>query len=236
MLSAIYYFLYAWKYIFHPGYLKYIVFGTIISILLFMGFSFGLEAVSSILAGKISAIMPGSWAQESAVFSWLIRILGFIVLLGVFKYFVLIVMGPLLSAMSEKLELSLTQGSGQKKPLGFLTGIMRSLRLNVSNLMREWFWSFGLLFLSFVPGLAFITTPILVLLQSYYAGFGIMDFYLERHAGVRDSRKIVSRHKWFSMTLGFLFIGVFALPFIGFVLAPVLCVIAATLYLVHLEN
>lgn len=236
MLSALYYFIKAWKYIFHPGYIKYIFFGALISILLFSGFSYGVDQLSIILGESISAIIPGSWTQESVVFSWLFRVLSFILLIGILKYLVLIVMSPLLSALSEKLEYSIIQNAEKKKSISFLGGGIRALHLNVSNLLREWFWSLGLFVLSFIPGLAIITTPAMILIQGYYTGFGIMDFYLERHAGVRESRKIVSWHRWFSMTLGTLFLAVFALPFLGFILAPILCVVAATLYLANQEK
>ena len=67
-----------------------------------------------------------------------------------------------------------------------------------------------------------------LLLQAYYAGFGNMDFFLERHYGVKGSASFVRRYNGAAFANGVIFLLILLIPVIGLVLAPFMATIAAT--------
>lgn len=229
-MSAFYYFIQSWQYLFNPAYRKYILLSAVISILSFLALSWGLEGLTSVIADLLTEWIPWSWSGAQTLYSWFVRLLAFLLLINIFKYIVLILLGPVMSLLSEKVEYTISPEKKGRKIPGFVRGSIRALRVNISNLFKEWLWTILLLVVSFFPGAAIFTAPAIFMVQLYFAGFGLMDFYLERYADVRQSRLLVWRYKWFAISIGFIFITFFAIPVVGMILAPVTGVIAATLF------
>lgn len=230
MYNGLKYFVLAWSYLFVPGLRKYFLISMLTSVALFVGLTYGIIGASDLMAGWLSGLIPWSWSGESVFYQWILRILSVVLLFGVYKYIVLVVLGPVLSMMSEKLEYILSPHKKGRKTPGFLTGMMRGIRLNIFNLIKEMFFTILLFLLSFIPGMVFFTTPAILLVQGYYAGYGVMDFYLERYSDYQTSNKIVFRFKGFAAVSGILFVLLFSIPFFGMVLAPLVGVLAATLF------
>ena len=92
----------------------------------------------------------------------------------------------------------------------------------------EVFITIPLLVLSLVPVLNIITTLLIFLVQAYYAGFGNMDYTLERHYGYKESVQFVKRHKGVAIGNGILFTIMLFIPVIGVLLVLPLSVTAAT--------
>ena len=64
--------------------------------------------------------------------------------------------------------------------------------------------------------------------QSFYAGFGNIDYTLERHLNVRNSIRLVRVNKGLALGNGLVFMGLLAIG-IGFLIAPPLAAVAATI-------
>jgi CysZ protein len=162
---------------------------------------------------------------------WVGRIALLLAGVMLYKYLVLIVVAPIMSPLSERIELSLGQ-TPVDKPLSlaqWAKDIVRGLHIAMRNITRELLMTAVLLLLSLVPGLAVITTPLIFVVQAYYAGFGNMDYYMERHAGVKTAATYVRRHKWLAIGNGAVFLLLLAIPFVGFLIAPAFGASAATL-------
>jgi len=78
-----------------------------------------------------------------------------------------------------------------------------------------------------------VTAPLIFLVQAYYAGFGILDYWMERHYRVADSILYIRDHRLDAVGLGTVYLGLLLIPFIGPVIAPVLGATAATIYAVE---
>ena len=72
------------------------------------------------------------------------------------------------------------------------------------------------------------------MVQSYYAGFGNMDYTLERHYNYKDSINFVRRNRGIAIGNGLVFIMFLLIPFIGVILVLPLSVTAASLSTVKL--
>jgi CysZ protein len=90
---------------------------------------------------------------------------------------------------------------------------------------------------SFVfPVIAPFAAVLLFLIQSYYAGFGNMDYTLERHFNFQESIAFVRQHKGIAIGNGIIFIGLILIG-IGFLIAPSFSTVAATIETVKaIEN
>ena len=85
-----------------------------------------------------------------------------------------------------------------------------------------------ILLIGFIPIIGLISTPLLFLVQSYYAGFGNMDYTLERHLSYRQSIQFVRNHKGIALGNGMVFMMLLLIPILGIILVLPLSVTAAS--------
>lgn len=170
-----------------------------------------------------------------SVVEWIFLIMGkiMIVVTGLFayRYILLILISPMLSILSEKVEEIYLENPNQA---GFsirrmARDIKRGIHITLRNLFRELGYTLGLLLLSFVPGASILTAPLTFSVQSYYAGFANMDFTLERYMDVKSRVRFVKRNKGMAVGNGLVFLVLLMVPVLGLFFAPTLGVIAATL-------
>ena len=212
-----------WNYILLPG---------LLSILLGLGI-FGLAwSFSDNVGGLIDNLWVWDWgsnvaAKISQVFGGLlVFLLGMIV----FKQLVMVVSAPLMSSLSEKVERQLL---GKETSSGFSIGgiisdIVRGLKIALRNIFRELGATLLLLLLSLIPIFAPFTAILIFLVQAFYAGFGNLDFTLERHFRFRESVNFVNRNRWLAIGNGAVFMFLLY-TFIGFLFALPLGTVAATI-------
>jgi CysZ protein len=184
---------------------------------------------STSIAAWLTDRIPYDWAKQSWLFSLVITVFGVYIIYIVFRYLLLILLSPVLSYVSEKTE---NRISGSQSPARFSawSAASRSIRVNSRNLLRESTVSLMLLLAGLVPFLSVFSMPALVITQAYFTGFGMMDYYLERHFTFSESVEKVRQHKWASITLGLLFILFLMIPVIGPILGPYTCAVTATRY------
>ena len=68
-------------------------------------------------------------------------------------------------------------------------------------------------------------------MQAYYAGFGNMDYYMERRLDVKQSVTFVKRRKIAALANGAIFLVILMIPIAGVMMAPFFGAISATLFL-----
>jgi len=109
----------------------------------------------------------------------------------VYKHLVIILVSPFMSPLSQKIEEQLHGHQGHYE--GFqmsraLKELWRGLRMALRNIIRELLFVIPLFFLSFIPAIGVVTTVLIFLIQAFYAGFGNMDYTLERHFNLSSCR------------------------------------------------
>ncbi len=147
-----------------------------------------------------------------------------------FKYAVLILSAPFMTVMSERIEARL-YGKNERGKLSFggmLSDLRRSFLLNSRNFLIEMLWVAAI----FVVGLFFPPALFLALLlwgvQAYFAGFGNLDYTLERYFNIRESIEFARRYRTMVVGNGAIFILLLSIPLIGALVAIPLATAAST--------
>ncbi|HLT34321.1 MAG TPA: EI24 domain-containing protein [Aquaticitalea sp.] len=182
------------------------------------------------------------WGKET--FFFLSKILSgiLILLVGIiiYKHVVMALSAPFMSPVSEKIEAHLLGVDNHKhRVTSFGEQLWRGVRINMRNLGMEILLTIPILIIGFIPILGLVSTILLILTQGYYAGFGNMDYTLERHFNYRESIKFVKQHRGLAIGNGLVFILFLLIPVIGIILVLPLSVTAAsteTVALLKTEN
>lgn len=155
----------------------------------------------------------------------------FIIAIGliIFKQLVMALSAPFMSPMSEMIEKDI-KGEDVSVPFSttqFIQDLIRGLRIAIRNIVRELFFTFILFLIGLIPIFTPFTTALIFIVQAYYAGFGNMDYTLERHMNVRNSVRFVRRNWTVALGNGAVFI-LLLFTGIGFLLVIPLGAAAAT--------
>jgi CysZ protein len=183
---------------------------------------------------NIGQLIAKAWIWEwgSETFRTISDILGgiMIVALGLilYKHIVMALSAPFMSPVSEKIEAHLTGTTREHRDTSFISQLWRGIKVNGRNLLMEIFLSIPIFIIGFIPVIGFISSILLFLVQSYYAGFGNMDYTLERHYGYAKSIRFVSDHRGLAIGNGMIFMLMLLIPVLGIILVLPLSVTAAT--------
>lgn len=217
--------------------LKYFLFSGLISFLIAAAVSAASVYFGVALGDWIQGIYP--WDAGSSIIDrlsdWTSGIVIFVLGLFSLKYLLLIIVSPIMSYMSESIERQMNEDyvAPPFSISSLFSDLFRSIKINLRNLTKEIIITLILLIIGFFPGAAIVTTPLIFLVQAYYAGFGILDYWMERHYSVGDSIDYIRDHRLDAVGLGAVYLGLLLIPFLGAVLAPVLGATAATIYAVE---
>ena len=156
----------------------------------------------------------------------LVVILGFIL----YKYLLLICISPFMGPLSAKVESIITGESTSSKFSVKQTSyeIIRGIRISIRNVVRELGLTLFLIILGLIPIFTVFVTPLIFIVQSYYAGFANFDYYLERRASLRQSIKYIRQKRGLVIGNGAGFMLLLLIPILGLFLAPVMATVAAT--------
>jgi len=192
------------------------------------------------LSGSIGGIIAKLWFWEwgAETFRAISNFIGALVIIAIglilYKHIVMALSAPFMSPVSEKIEKHLLGEHHQHRETTNAQQLWRGVRINVRNLGMELLFTVPILILSFIPVVNFFTSILLFLVQSYYAGFGNMDYTLERHLTYDESIKFVRNNSGIAIGNGIVFMAVLLIPVIGIILVLPLSVTASTTETVRL--
>ena len=212
-----------WLYVLLPGLLSLLLAAMVIA--LAFGFSDNLGSV-------IDNLWRWDWGRT--IVEKIAQIFGGLLILALgailFKQTLMVVLAPFMSMLSAKVEEQVT-GVKIKEPFSVnkvFSDMLRGLRLAIRNVIRELLATALLFLIGLVPVFTPFTTALIFLLQSYYAGFGNMDYTLERYYNYKNSIRFVRRNRGLTLGNGIIFMVLF-LSVVGFIVALPLATVAATL-------
>ena len=211
-----------WKYFAVPMLISFVTAAAV------FGMAYGL---SDNIGAYISKIWIWEWGKE--VFTTISNILGAltIIVIGLilFKHIIMALSAPFMSPVSEKIEAHFTGNVPHAhRSTTFMQQLWRGIRINGRNLFMELLLTIPILLLKFIPIVNIFSTVLLFLVQAYYAGFGNMDYTLERHFKYSESLKFVRQHRGIAIGNGIVFILLLVVPVVGVILVLPLSVTAAS--------
>lgn len=186
------------------------------------------------LSDNIGHYISNIWQWEfgkgafEVISTFLSGLLILVVGLVLYKHVVMALSAPFMSPVSEKIEEYYKGKNHLHRKTSFHEQLVRGIRINVRNLTKELLLTIPILLLSLIPVIGIFSTVILFLMQAYYAGFGNMDYTLERHFKYKESIEFVKKHKGLAIGNGIVFILFLLIPIVGVILVLPLSVTAAT--------
>ncbi|RPE00065.1 coproporphyrinogen III oxidase [Aureibaculum marinum] len=222
-----------WKFFFIP---------ILISIVTAIIIGFLAYGLSDDIGYYITKIWRWNWGKE--VFTTISNVIGglTIVVLGLilYKHIIMALSAPFMSPVSERIEAHFSGVQPSElhhhRTTSFSNQLWRGIRINLRNLGKELLFTIPILLLSFIPIINIFTTVLLFLIQAYYAGFGNIDYTLERHFNYKDSIDFVRKNKGFAIGNGVIFMLFLMIPVVGVILVLPFSVTAASIGTVSLIN
>ncbi|MFV0565843.1 MAG: EI24 domain-containing protein [Flavobacteriaceae bacterium] len=215
---------------------KYFAIPMLISLLFAVVIGFIVYGLSDNIGAFISKIWIWQWGKET--FTAIGNVIGalLIIVLGLmlYKHIVMALSAPFMSPVSEKIEHHLTNNTHMHRSTSFSEQLWRGIKINVRNLGMELLLTIPIVVIGFIPVIGIVSTVLLFLVQAYYAGFGNMDYTLERHFKYSESIRFVRQNRGVAIGNGIIFILFLFIPFIGVILVLPLSVTAASVQTVNL--
>ncbi|WP_420552984.1 EI24 domain-containing protein [Tenacibaculum aiptasiae] len=209
---------------------KYFTIPTIISLLTAIVVGSMAYGLSDNLGHYFANFWKWEFGKETfeIISTFLSGLLIVIVGLVLYKHIVMALSAPFMSPVSEKIENYMVGESHLHRNTSFQEQFIRGIRINVRNFIRGMFLTIIIILFGLIPVIGIISTVLLFLVQAYYAGFGNMDYTLERHFKYKESIRFVKENKGLAIGNGIVFMLFLLIPVVGVLLVLPLSVTAAT--------
>ena len=217
---------------------RFFMIPMLISVLIFLN----IVLVSISFSDEIGLYISSFWSWDfgKETINTVSMILGGIILISIglilFKHLVMILSAPFMGPISKKIEDDFTGVTSQTQVSSPLTLVFRSIKISSRNLFRELLLSIPILILGLIPLIGFFSLFLLFLMQAYFAGFGNMDYTLERHFSYQKSIQFVKANKGIAIGNGLVFMLFLLIPFVGIIFIIPFSVTSATIATVKIIN
>lgn len=212
---------------------KYFKIPIVISFLLGITVIFSSWSFSDDVGSYISSIWGFSWGKQTviAISNFIGGLIVFAFGIVIFKHALMIIAAPFMSPISEKIERHI-YGIVKKPGTGFkaqTSAFARAFKLSLRNFVVEILWIIPFFIFSFIPVIGFIFLILIFLVQAYYAGFGNMDYTLERYFPYKRSIQYVRNHSGIAIGNGIVFMVILLIPIVGILIVLPLSAVAGTI-------
>lgn len=197
-----------------------------------------LPAKETVSTQKIAWLKWLSFFSIKGFISMLSGIIIFFISSKLGKYIILILLAPMFSLLSEKVEEIKTGKTYPFQLIQFLKDIFRGIFIAIRNLIIELSLIALFTIISLFSGpMAILVVPILWLIGAYFFGFSMLDYYCERRKmSINESVQFIRSYRYYTLGNGLCYSILDKLPFIGIVFAPINGVVGATLGMLEIEN
>lgn len=222
-----------WRWILIPG--------IVYSVMLIIGFYFFMSSYNEATQWMFEELHLNKW-MEKFQDSWLsfffiigkifIDLLLLFAYFSFFKFFFLLFASPVFAYLSEKTEHLLHDNYYHFDFLQLLNDIFRAIVVSLKNTSWQFIYMLGLLIVSFIPLVGWISPLVFLFIDCYFLGFSMLDYSNARQElSSSQSIDFISHHRGLAIGNGMIFYCFHLIPVIGWIFAPSYAVVAATLSL-----
>jgi CysZ protein len=209
---------------------KYLIITLLIGVMMGWGLHYIISVFAEPIENIIQTFIPFEYGSSfiENYLSWFIKLILYLVTFFIYKYIILIILGPILSIISNKIEKTL---SGFEKPSSIFSlpkELMRGVGISFICLIKELKYTIPLFALSFIPVFGLLPLVLLFFVQAYFFALGCFDYFAERYYSIRETLEVGRRNKWELIGVGSGANLTLMIPFIGVMFAPILATIATT--------
>ena len=163
----------------------------------------------------------------------MLRLVLFLFYFSLFKYLILIIGTPVFAYLSEKTEAIIDNREFRFNLKQILPDAKRGIQLAIRNAGSQTVYMIGLIFLSLIPIIGWISPLIAIVVECYYYGYSMLDYGLAKNDFTQQKSVFyASRHKGLSIGNGI----VFYLMHLVIVFAPAFAIIASSLSLIKVKT
>ena len=216
-----------WKWVIIPGLIYTALFVT--------GMYFFGKSATAVIEYITHILHFGDWTQklENSFIGFLFTFEGVILWLTLllfyfsfFKYACLIIGSPVFAFLSRKTESIIEDNEHIRNWSGIRSEAARGIRVAIRNCGVQTLYLLGLILLSLIPVIGWVTPLIALVIECYYYGFSMLDYGFARNDYSRSrSIHFTGRHKGLALGNGVLFY----LMHLVIIFAPAYAIIGGTL-------
>ena len=239
VLSIIRAFLDSFRIIREAGLRKFYFLPGLIGIGLFLIF----VGIGNMLSGSLAQFLENFFHIQKyysivfiliRVLVWVCSILFYYL---IYKSLLLMILSPILSYVSEKVEYHLTGKKYNFTMKDNITFIGRSIDIGFRSFIKQMIGSCLIMLLGFIFPINLSIPLLIFILQGYFTGFSFMDYTLERYKlSTSASLMFLKKQRVCSAVSGIIFTLLFFIPFFGIFIAPLVTCVAVTKITVELLN
>lgn len=210
------------KFYFLPG---------IISILLFFIFTYIGDTLSLSLSSALENFFK--LGEYHSIIHVLIRILIWICTIFfyylVYKSLLLVILSPILSYVSERVEAHLTGKDYKFSLKENISFVVRGVDIGVRSFIKQMIGTCVVMLLGVIFPINLSIPLLIFVIQGYFTGFSFMDYTLERYQlSPKESLAFLKKQRVYAVFCGGIFTILFFIPIIGIFIAPVVTCVATT--------
>lgn len=218
------------------GIRQYVIMPLTLNILLFGGLIWYGYASFGPMVDKVMSYIPG-WLGFLEGILWLVIVL--FVAIAVFFTFTPvanIVAAPFNAIMAEKIEEKLT-GKDINSGVSLMTIIKDSILSQLGKLVYILLWSAGLLLISLIPVINFISPVLWVVFGSWLLTLEYMDYPMGNHdLTFKQQKAKIKTRRGLALGFGGSVMAMTSIPVINFIVMPVAVAGATVMWVEQLEN
>lgn len=227
----------SFKVIKDAGLRKFYFLPGIISMFLFGGFIYLGEYLSLNLASALENFFK--LQEYGSILYIFIKILVWICTVFfyylVYKSLLLVIISPILSYVSERVETHLT---GKKFDFTFkdnLRFLIRGVDIGLKSFFKQMVGTCVVMLLGFIFPINLSIPLLIFIIQGYFTGFSFMDYTLERYnLSPKESLDFLKKQRVYAALCGGIFTLLFFIPVVGIFIAPLITCVATTMITLEL--
>lgn len=218
----------AWPLLWSRRFRGFLLFPVLVLVLLFIGgnilVSYAGDGLYSLAEGKLTAWISGipglQWIATTGniLIKLLLKVLYFFLFVAFGGYIILIVMSPVYSWLSERIEAHLT---GREYPFCFrqwLSEVLRGILIALRNMFWQLLLSAVFFLCSFIPVIGVLAPLAIFFASAYFYGFSFVDYAIERkRLNVKQSVKYINRNAGVVTGIGTVFALALMIPWFSLI-------------------